>query len=135
MMSAARLPDWPLRLAAYVEAARALQFAWAAHDCCTWAAGAVEAITGVRPPLPLYDGQRSATRLLRAMGGLQVAVMDVLGTPVAPALARRGDVVLLEQLPGRHALAVCVGHAWAAPGPHGLAFGPLAEAVAAWRVG
>ena len=135
MSALARLPDWPLRLAAYIEAARPVQFAWAVHDCCTWAAGAVEAITGSRVPLPLYDGQRSAARLLRAMGGLQVAVMDVLGSPVAPALARRGDVVLLEQLPGRPALAVCVGHAWAAPGLYGLAFGPMAEACAAWRIG
>lgn len=129
-----RLPDWPHLLAAYIDATRSLVFAWGVHDCCTFAAGAVLAVTGRAVPLPAWSGRREAVFTLRRLGGLRAATTAQLGPVQAPALARRGDVVLLRQR-GRSLLGVCLGHVWAAPGAGGLAFGPMDEALAAWKVG
>lgn len=128
-----RIPHWPRVLDEYVQAARGRPFAWGAHDCCTFAAGAVQAITGRAIALPAYVGVRQALRALQARGGLLAAVRGQLGPMQAPARARRGDVLLLWQA-GRDVLAVNLGHAWAAPGADGLVFGPTDDAVAAWRV-
>lgn len=128
-----RIQNWPRALDEYVQAARCRPFAWGAHDCCTFAAGAVQAITGRAVALPAYVGVRQALRALQTRGGLLAAVRGQLGPMQAPARARRGDVLLLWQA-GRDVLAVSLGHAWAAPGAQGLVFGPAADAVAAWRV-
>lgn len=128
-----RLPDWPHLLAAYIDATRPLVFAWGVHDCCTFAAGAVLAITGRAVPMPAWSGRREAVVTLRRLGGLRAATTAQLGPVQAPALAQRGDVVLLLQR-GRSLLGVCMGHAWAAPGRYGLAFGPMSEALCAWRI-
>lgn len=129
-----RLPNWPHLLAAYIDATRFLVFRWGANDCCTFTAGAVLAITGRAVPLPAWSGRRDAVTTLRRMGGLRAATTAQLGPMQAPAHAQRGDVVLLCQR-GRSLLGVCLGHVWAAPGAGGLAFGPMTEALGAWRVG
>lgn len=128
-----RIQNWPRVLDEYVQAARCRPFAWGVHDCCTFAAGAVQAITGRVIELPSYVGVRQALRALRARDGLMEAVSAQLGLMRAPCHAKRGDALLLRQA-GRDVLAVSLGHAWAAPGADGLVFGPAAEAVAAWRV-
>lgn len=132
--SATRLPDWPERLAAYLARHRAAVFAWGAHDCARFAAGAVGALTGHPVPLPAWADKSAAVAALRACGGLVAGVDAVLARLPAPALAWRGDVVL-AQAGRRRWLAVCDGvHAWA-PGPQGLVAVPLAQAVQAWAVG
>lgn len=128
-----RLPNWPHRLQRYVDAHRATPFAWGAHDCARFAAGAVRAITGWEVKLPAYVGALQAARVLQGLA-LADAVDARLGPRQAPAVARRGDVLLLVQQRGP-VLAVCLGHLWAAPGPDGLAFGPASDAVASWKVG
>lgn len=128
-----RLPHWPRLLDEYVDAARLQPFGWGALDCCTFASGAVQAITGRAVPLPAWSGRRDAVDVLRRLGGLRAATTAQLGPVQAPALAQRGDVVLLRQR-GRSLLGVCLGHAWAAPGRYGLAFGPMSEALCAWRI-
>ncbi|MBB4620123.1 DUF6950 family protein, partial [Sphingomonas abaci] len=66
-----RYPDWEARLAAYLEPLRARPFAWGRHDCSTFAAGAVEAMTGV-DPMPEFRGRystaRGSVRALRRFG-------------------------------------------------------------------
>jgi len=42
-----RLPDWRPRLVSFVNSVRARPFAYGTHDCALFAAGAVEAMTGV----------------------------------------------------------------------------------------
>lgn len=128
-----RLPHWPRLLDEYVDAARLQPFGWGALDCCTFAAGAVQAITGRAVPLPAWSGRRDAVDVLRRLGGLRAATCQRLGDMQPAAVARRGDVLLLQQQ-GRDLLAVCMGHAWAAPGRNGLAFGPMSEALCAWRI-
>lgn len=131
-----RLPDWARRLDAYVDAHRHAGFDWRAHNCCTFAAGAVAAMTGAAPALPgcAAAGAWPAMRWLHRAGGLAAAVDAALPRLAAPALARRGDVVLLQH-GRRQLLAVHLGHLWAAPARGGMAFGPAAQAVAAWGVG
>lgn len=135
-----RHPDWPARLAAHLAAVKAQPFAWVQNDCCTFAAGAVQAITGDDPMAPLrgkYSSKVSAARLIAKAGSLQALVTQYLGVPVhAPALAGRGDVVLFEMAApyGPEALGICVGAHIAAPGPDRMVLLPITVAVAAWRV-
>lgn len=136
----ARLPDWPERLLAHVAACETLPFAWGRHDCVTFAAGAVQAVTGWAgwPAAPWAD-ERAALRRVHRWGGWQAAVHAVLGAPRAHVLAaRRGDVLLLQVAgAGRwtQALGVCVGDKALAAAPSGLARVPLHRAVCAWAVG
>lgn len=129
-----RLADWPARLDSYVHALRQSPFRWGALDCVTFAAGAVQAITGQCPAHPQWVSERSAARALRRAGGLHAAVSALLPELPAPTLAQRGDVLLVRQ-PGRDLLAVCLGDTWAAPGRNGLHFGPICAAVTGWKVG
>lgn len=128
-----RYPDWPTRLQDYIDSQRDAPFRWVAHDCVAFAAGAVRAVSTRAVELPPYQTARQAARLIAAAGGLPALVAARLGPPIPPASAQRGDLLLLHQ---RRAdlLAVCLGHLWAAPGPDGVAFGPAADAVQAWRI-
>jgi hypothetical protein len=127
-----RLPDWPARLAAHIEAHRALPFAWGTNDCATFAAGAVRAITGqdLLPRL-VWPTRRDAAHALRWLGGLREAVGQRL--PAVPlAYAQRGDVLLVR---GKWLhLAVADAGCWWAPSGQGLHRGSLGDAVQAWGV-
>lgn len=99
-----RYPDWEVRLAAYLEPLRTRPFAWGDHDCCTFAAGAVAAMTGV-DPMPEFRGRYStaigSARALRRFG--QVTLAATLGAKfrqVPPALCHRGDIVMSDGLLG-----------------------------------
>lgn len=135
-----RLPDWPLRLEAFVTARANQPFGWGAQDCALFAADAVQAITGVDvapPALRQHRHARAALRALHAHGGLRSIAHAALGTPIAPALAGVGDVLLTLPQPGnRHPmLAVCNGATALAPAAHGLASLGLEQVTHAWRVG
>jgi hypothetical protein len=132
-----RRPDWPERLAAYIEACRRKPFAWGRFDCCGFVAGGVKALTG-RDPMAawrgLYTTEAEALALL-GVGGLAAAVaegMAGIGAQEVPVpLAQRGDVVVLE-LPAGSSAGLCDGsHAFAA-GPAGLTRLPMSLAVRAW---
>lgn len=136
----ARYIDWPERLAAYLAQARPLPFAWGTHDCVTFAAGAVHAITG-QQVLPLsWPDASHAARALRSMGGLPAAVGSVLPALAAPELAQRGDVVLVQtSVHGGRArrqwLGLVDGNRWWTPSATGLKSGPMDSACRAWGVG
>lgn len=126
--------DWPQRLAAFVERRRATPFAWGQQDCCTFAADAVVCMTGTDPMADLrhLNSAAAATRYL-SRHPLPELVSERLGRAGPATLAQRGDVVLIEQQ-GRQLLGVCLGAQWAAPGEHGLVFGPMVVALEAWQV-
>jgi hypothetical protein len=139
-----RLPDWPLRLEAFVQQRAHQPFAWGAQDCALFAADAVQALTGVDvapPALRQHRSARAALRSLQAHGGLHGIAQAALGTPIAPALATVGDVLLVNSNnlafmhPGRPMLALCNGSTALAPGPQGLVSVSLQRATHAWRVG
>ncbi|KKI17501.1 DUF6950 family protein [Sphingomonas sp. Ag1] len=103
-----RYPDWDARLAAYLEPLRLRPFAWGKHDCCIFAAGAVEAMTGV-DPMPEFRGRYTtaigSARALRRFGrGDLAATLDGKFEPVPAALAQRGDIVMSSGL-----LGICWG--------------------------
>jgi hypothetical protein len=134
----ARREDWPERLLAFVEERRATPFGWGVNDCALFAADAALAMTGHDFAAPFRGRYRTAAgarRALRANGAasLEDFVTQALGAPVAPALARRGDVVLFDAIDGP-ALGVALGAQAAAAGPAGTALVPLARWVKGWRV-
>lgn len=137
------------RLDEYLTAQASLPFDWETHNCCHFAGGWVREIEGTDPlaNLPELTGQHDALRLLRSFGGLPAAVTRHLRRePVAPTLARLGDVVALplERLggkPGRYSIGICAGIG-AALGASvsvfglasGCAFWPTAEASHCWAL-
>jgi len=132
-----RLPDWELRFADLIEEAQLRSFKWGSFDCCTFAADAVEALTG-RDPMGIIRGQyrnaHGATVLVRTLGGLRQAVSEVLGQSMPnPAMAQRGDIVLVrgDQAP---ALGVVIGSAAMVPLQIGMQRVAVMDWLAAWRV-
>ena len=139
MMRAPRLPDWPERLAAFIEARRDLPFEWAVNDCCAMAADAVLAMTG-RDFLADFRGcyaTEGQAEALMGPGGLEAflpRLMAAFGAPeLVPAEAQRGDVALIG-LENQLVCGVVTGPHIAAPGARGLAFVPLRRAAMAWGV-
>jgi len=136
-----RLPGWESRLYALERDSREFAFVWGMHDCCTFAAAAIEAVTGQPVSLPgPYESARQAHRLLKARSGLQAAVTAILGVEAsAPQFAQRGDLVLVSQPKSlqRHALAVCYGAFAYAPGDDGLVSIQMKspDVLAVWHIG
>ena len=133
-----RFPDWPERLAAFIESRRATPFAWGGHDCCLFAADAVLALTGVDRAATWrgrYATEAGAMALLSRPGGLyglMREVEDIFGVrQVPPLLAQRGDTALVQ--PGNlPTMGVVLDQVVAAPGLDGMQFVPLAGALRAW---
>lgn len=134
-----RQADWETRLAAYLEPLRLRPFEWGRHDCCTFSAGAVEAMTGV-DPMPEFRGRYttaigSARALKRYGAGTLEATLDTKFERVPAALAQRGDVIMTEGLLGicLGGIAVVVGSAGERDGLLRIPRGSWVE-PRAWRV-
>jgi len=137
-----RREDWPERLTALIDLRRATPFAWGVQDCVTFAAAAIEAMTGADPlaDLTRWNSREQAIQAISSLGSdLSHAVMARLGEPIMPTLARRGDLLLVETdvpgWPGGQALGVCIGAHAVAPGPVGLEWVNMDRWRAAWRIG
>ena len=128
-----RPPDWPERLARYIDSRAAEPFAWGENDCASFASAWVEQMRGETIGLPPHGTAASAAQSLRARGGLEAAASDVLGVPIDAMLAQRGDIAMVR-IAGRESLSVVVGEYAAGPGPNGVVLVPMADAVVAWRV-
>lgn len=132
-----RLPDWRSRLAAYIERVRRAPFAWSTHDCCMFAAGAVEAVTGADPAAELRgtygDLAGGMTALGRAGFAGPVDMARALFDRVPPALAQVGDVAVVDT-PEGPALGVVQGPSIFVVGPEGLRTVDLLAARLAFRV-
>lgn len=103
-----RLPDWEQRLHDYVASLEGSAFAWGRHDCALFAAGAVVAVTGIDHAAPFRGRYRTARGSVRALhrfgAGTLEATLDAALARVAPGFARRGDLVMVDEMAG-----VCVG--------------------------
>jgi hypothetical protein len=135
-----RLDGWEERLEAAIEAGRTRTFAWGGiedrHDCCTFAARCIDAVTGSSLIVNLaceYDDERTALRFLARHGGLAGAVTHYLGEGVPRwSAARRGDVCLVPTERG-DGLGVCVGNRIAVAGD-GVELYPLELAQLVWAI-
>jgi len=129
-----RLKDWQQRFAEFGKARASMPFSWGSNDCCTFAAAAVEALTGENPMAnaPAYDSEFGALRLIAAAGGLRGLVSSFLGDEIPVRMAAVGDVVLVLN-EGVELVGVCNGVNVVAPGPDGAVALPMTAAVAAWR--
>lgn len=140
-----RLEDWPGRLAAAVDAARGKVFDWKTHNCATFAADCVEAVTGHRYHedfAVLHQTAASARVHSASAEKLRNMVCICLHTPITlPTLAQRGDVVLIElatahgDMPSFHAaIGVCLGRQAVSLAPEGLVFVGMEMVSCAWRI-
>lgn len=103
-----RLVDWHARLVAYLSDASRQPFEYGRHDCATFAAGAVAAMTGT----DLAEAMRGRYRTLK--GGLRMLRRDGFADHVEFAAAN------FEEVPVARA---CPGDIAAVPGPDGQALG------------
>lgn len=108
------------------------------QDCCSFAFDAAMVQTGLdvwKAERRRYTTARGAVRVIRRYGSI-AAIVDARFSRVAPALAQRGDVALVES--GRRAndfsLAVVEGATLVAAGETGLIRLPRSAMLAAWDI-
>jgi len=134
----ARYPDWPMRLAGFIQARMKTPFAWGQNDCCSFAGDAVQLMTGVDPMRELrgrYATERGAQRLIKQAGGFGPLVCRYLGPPMENrAAAGRGDVVMLPVSDAGPGLGICVGSDVAVAGTAGVVLIDISSALCAWKV-
>lgn len=124
------------RLAEFTTGRRRQPYAWGTNDCVTFAADAVEAVTGTDPLAELrgaWTSESEAMTVLEAQGGL-IAAMDARFLRKAKEFAQRGDLVLVKDANGQPSLAVCVGKDAVAPGEDEMLLVPMGLARMAWEV-
>lgn len=143
-----RVPEWPEILSEKVDEAAHKPFKRGHHDCCTWVAEVVKAISGTsigEDLLGEYDTLTEAKRLLREYeeksdkDGVEAAFeigMKENGFEEIENLSftKRGDVVLVETDEGTSP-AVCIGQDVALVSRHGgLRIRSLDDAFRGWRI-
>lgn len=131
-----RYDDWPERLAQKLDEMKDLGFRWGSHDCVTFAAACVEAMTGDRPipEIGNYTTALGAARQIKKLGfnSLEEAVESVLPVIGRP---RRGDVALCDAGEGQPFLAVVVGEKAVGVSEEGYLFVPRSQFIKSFRVG
>lgn len=140
MAPALRFEDWPLRLDAFLSAARDRPFSWGDNDCALFVADCIGALTGVDPAADLrgrYVDQDSAAAVIGA-GGLSRLVERIASAhgfqSIQPTFAGRGDVVMFTTPEYGVTLGICIGAYIAAPGADGMILFKRSRIERAWRV-
>lgn len=131
-----RLNNWQSRFATLVSDRRNAPFVWGSHDCCLWAADAVQSITGrdfAKPFRGTYDSALTALQVLDEHGGVEAIATKALGEPCEIGQLAVGDVVCVLNT-GRKSLAVWQGQFVLAVGQFRLESLPMSEVVTAWKV-
>jgi hypothetical protein len=129
-----RVKDWPARLVAYIESRRDMPFSYeTGNDCALFCAGAVEAVTGLRPDIPAYRTRAEARRIARDNGGL-VAMTDAVLKRVPVDKLGRGDIGYIEAGDSGQGLCVMYPPHAITPGPNGIQLLPVSMATIGWSV-
>lgn len=131
-----KINNWPVALYNQMEAFNEKPFEWGIHDCCTFAADCVLAMTGVDQMAGYRGGYKTAVgaaRKLAKAGGMEAAITAELGGSIDPAFAQRGDVVCFNS-PLGDTCGVCVGSTIAAAGLYGITHTPMVQAFKAWSL-
>lgn len=140
-----RHESWKIRLSLLVEDYRHIPFEWGVNDCITFAARAVDAVTGlgvyeiVRAKYHWND-VRSAAKLIANHGGLSNLISEVLGVPNPPFSAKHGDIVLAHNKfdqphEDSRLVTVRLEDHLVGPGAAGLIAIPVTASRLSWRVG
>lgn len=136
-----RLPDWPQRLAAAIEAARLAPFAWGRHDCALFALDCIDAQTGGQIAARFrgtYDGPLGAAKVFGPAGllGFAAGIARTEGlVPVGRVFAQRGSITCYRGDLGE-TLGILYGRQVLAAGPAGIARIELTaiDTLACWAV-
>lgn len=95
-----RISNWETALSEYINVMRHAPFEYGVNDCCMFAAGAVEAMTGIDAMAEFrgkYDSALSAAKALRDIGkGSLEATIDDKFPEVVISQAKRGDIALFD---------------------------------------
>ncbi|MBY6138521.1 hypothetical protein KUV26_03655 [Leisingera daeponensis] len=132
------MPDWRVRLGAYLARVAHLPYRPGQHDCALFAAGAVQAMTGTDLAAAwrgryrrLEDGQAA----LQAAGfASHVDLAASLFPEVVPSFAQAGDVAVFEADGAGQALGIVQGGAAYVLRPEGLALVSRLHMQRAFRV-
>jgi hypothetical protein len=131
-----RQQNWAIALQNQISQFNEKPFAWGTHDCFTFAADCVLAMTGedkMAKRRGKYKTELGANKMLKKIGGVEKAITSELGEPIDPKLAQRGDVVCFIT-PLGYAAGICIGSKIAAPGFEKIKFSPMTQAVKAWSI-
>ena len=136
-----RLPDWQERLDAEITAAKSRPFSYGSHDCWLFVADCVLAMTGIDYAAQLrgYSSKEQAYEVIARYGSQEAMITSLLGEPIHPAFAQKGDVMLanVELAPGEagESGAICDDvKIWTPRHPTGLRSFPRRAARLAWRI-
>jgi hypothetical protein len=133
-----RRPDWQPCLFAYLADVTRRPLAPGRHDCALFAAGAVEAMTGVDPAAAWrgrYTSFNAGLKALKKAGFRDhIALVASHFPEVAPAFAQVGDLGVIRLLGELPALGIFTGEHLAVLRDSGLGFVPREMAPEAWRV-
>jgi hypothetical protein len=99
-----RILTWEDALSEYITTKRDEPFEYGLNDCCLFAAGAVEAITG-EDPMPefrgKYDSLKTSIKAINEIGaGTLESTMDGKFPEVAISHAQRGDLAFFNDSVG-----------------------------------
>lgn len=135
---------WEGRLGAFLADARGRKFRWGIWDCCLFAAGAVEAITGIDPAAELrgkYMTKKEARLLMSdfAGGGVSETIWRIASgygcKEVSVLTAQRGDIVIAETSLGDALGVIGMDGRFALfAGPEGVTTLPVSVCRNAWRI-
>jgi len=144
------MPDWDVRLFAYIEANSARPFVWGEFDCALFACNCVREMTGFDMAAEFrgkYKSARGALRIIKpykSLMGLANAMFSVRHSleKVPWPFAQRGDVVILAApwldcpaVAGPYgALGIMCDRMALAPGPESLVPVAPSTILGAWRV-
>jgi hypothetical protein len=99
-----RISTWEDALSNYIATKRHDPFEYGVNDCCLFAAGAVEAITGKDPMSEFrgqYDSLKTSLKAIKDIGaGTLEATMDNKFPEVAISHAQRGDLAFFNDSVG-----------------------------------
>ena len=131
-----RKDEWPQLLEHFVVSRREARFEWGAHDCCAFAARAIEAMTGENPAakLPTYASEEEAMAIKDNAGGLLELPFSLGFQRVPVAFAQRGDLVAVETGERGPALGICLGRESAFASAVGVSFRETLSCSVAWRI-
>ena len=133
-MNLERVIGWESLLFAYLQDKVVQPFVWGTNDCCTFAAGAIQDITGESVFEPSYSNAFEAQTFMESVGSIEAWMTDKFGEPVARLLGRRGDIALLS-LEDRDLLSVVIGDQVVAPGSEHALFYAIEHCTKVWRIG